>query len=72
MKHRVLLRRALPLAVLAAVLYSAGWPASAFFFQKDEAVPSVAAMTKMARRRNPSPFLRRTSLWKAPASWTAL
>ena len=45
MKHRVLLRRALPLAVLAAVLYSAGWPASAFFFQKDEAVPSVAAMT---------------------------
>ena len=46
MKHRVLLRRALPLAVLAAVLYSAGWPASAFFFQKDEAVPTVAAMTK--------------------------
>ena len=56
MKHRVLLRRALPLAVLAAVLYSAGWPASAFFFQKDEAVPSVAAMTKNGPAAEPISF----------------
>ena len=56
MKHRVLLRRALPLAVLAAVLYSAGWPASAFFFQKDEAVPTVAAMTKNGPAAEPISF----------------
>ena len=56
MKHRVLLRRVLPLAVLAAVLYSAGWPASAFFFQKDEAVPSVAAMTKNGPAAEPISF----------------
>ena len=48
--------RALPLAVLAAVLYSAGWPASAFFFQKDEAVPSVAAMTKNGPAAEPISF----------------
>ena len=56
MKHRVLLRRALPLAVLAAVLYSAGWPASAFFFQKDEAAPTVAAMTKNGPAAEPISF----------------
>lgn len=56
MKHRVLLRRALPLAVLAAVLYSAGWPASAFFFQKDEVAPTVAAMTKNGPAAEPISF----------------
>ena len=56
MIHRVLLRRALPLAVLAAVLYSAGWPASAFFFQKDEAAPTVAAMTKNGPAAEPISF----------------
>ena len=36
MKHRVLLRRALPLAVLTAVLLTSGLPASALFFGRSE------------------------------------
>ncbi len=46
MKHRVLLRRALPAAALAAVLLSASLPASALLFRNEEAAPTVAAFSK--------------------------
>ena len=45
MKHRALLRRALPLAVLAAFLFALQLPASAFFFGRPEE-STVAPISK--------------------------
>ena len=45
MKHCAFLRRALPLALLAAVLLTSGLPASAFFFGERE-TPTVAPIVK--------------------------
>ena len=58
MKHRALLRRSLPLAVLAAVLLSSGVPASAFFFRRNETEPTVAAVTKNGPATEPIAFTR--------------
>ena len=55
MKHRVLLRRALPLAVLTAVLLTSGLPASALFFGRSE-TPTVAPISKNGSWTEPIAF----------------
>ena len=55
MKHRALLRRALPLAVLAAVLFALQLPASAFFFGQTEE-STVAPISKNGPLGEPISF----------------
>ena len=55
MKHRALLRRALPLAVLTAVLLTSGLPASALFFGRSE-TPTVAPIAKNGSWAEPIAF----------------
>ena len=55
MKHRALLRRALPLAVLAAFLFALQLPASAFFFGRPEE-STVAPISKNGPLGEPISF----------------